>query len=626
MFSKTRSPKPRPLHARAPVGPRPSLCLGPDSLRRQELARILKAADSASYTGNTPFTFPSHDDPGTPSIAIGDAINLADKIRIFEQYAKVVSQTCLSNDSQSFLSGAHLPPNLEWFEALRAPVWSNAGLEPTFHRQLRLFREAAGNIGDPSPPTSGELYAMQCTLPHVDLELVRYMLRLGRPSAPGYEAHISGHLLRLHPELSWIEHQERLDRWRDDGLKHPLLLAAAFMPTLNDWLPVDLHRDAGDWGEALTELNSAQQAKQAEAALAGLAAARVDWSGPAWLAIACTLDRLAVAMRLLSNGGPGASGLDQALQAFPDWAGRPVGEVWKGARGALERSVPPSLLCPRLAGFRRATWGYPSLTPACAGGGVWFAERSLEWVAPLEAEGGRPAGPAPAGDAGRKELARQSGARLQDVLCRMGEIALSPEMGHLMMLAIEGLDHLREGASGIKEHEQQYCQTPALLLHFMGSASTLASDDQDIQDFVDSLFTKMPHVWHVDQPVRVAGWRVDPPSRVVLHTGRGLGTVLLDERSDVSDVGGVFALPGAGAKGPHDSELRRGLSAGMLECLRTHLREPATETVRLDDNRPHTHTALHAGLAEFALRECLLHTFVPLHASSRWENDKQDAR
>lgn len=208
----------------------------------------------------------------------------------------------------------------------------------------------------------------------------------------------------------------------------------------------------------------------------------------------------------------------------------------------------------------------------------------------------------------------------------MGEIALSPEMGHLMMLAVEGVVHLRDGACGIREHEVQYCETPALLLHFMRNASSLASDDEDIQDFVDSLFKGLPRVVRVERPLRVVGWRVDPPSRVVLHTGRGLGTVLLDERSDVSHVGGVFVLPGPGVKDPSDPELRRDLSADMLATLRTRLREPIAETVRLDDSRPHTHTALHAGLAEFALRESLLHTYVPLHASSRWENDKEDAR
>lgn len=607
-------------------GPTKDLRLGNDLVRQEKLAQILQRADSASYTKNNPFWFPLHEEPEAPSIAVGDGVNLADKIRIFEQYAKVVSQSCLSEESHGFLHGFHLPAQLAWFEPLRERVRNNISLEPTFQEMLKIFREATGTRHTPDKPmppiTAADLYNMQRTLPHVDIELVRYILRLGRASAPGYEAHISCHLLRQHPELSWVEHQERLDMWRDDGLRHPLLLAASFMPTLNDWLAVDMQRDGAGWGEVLTELNSARLPEQTEAVLAKLDVA-VDWSTPAGLAIAGTLDRLAVAMRLLSNAGPGKSGLDAALQKFPDWVGQPIGAVWKEARGALENSIPPCLLCPRLAGFKRATWGYQCLTPVYENGAVRFAERSLEWVTPLEE---KLVVSSTTGDVDKKELARQSGARLQDVLCRMGEVALSPEIGHMMMLAIEGLYHLRDGVSSIKEHEEQYCHTPAVLLHFMSNAKALASDNQDIQDFVDSLFNGLPSVQHIKQPIRIVGWRVDPPQRIVLFTGRGLGTTLLDERSDVSHVGGVFVLPGLGTKDKTDNELRRNLSAGMLTYMRTRLREPISETVRLDDNRQHTHTALHTGLVEFALQEPLLHTMVPLHASSRWENEKQDAR
>jgi hypothetical protein len=598
--------------------------LGPDRIRREYLTSLLRKADSVACTPNKPFVFPSQEAPAAPSIAVGDGVNLADRIRIFEQYAQVVSQSCLSEDPQGFLSGAHLPPQLAWFNPLRERVHSSSSLEPTFHEMLKLFREAAGASpapGEPYQPIAAiDLYNMQRTLPHVDIELVRYMLRLGRPSATGYEAHISCHLLRKHPELSWVEHQERLDAWRDEGLRYPLLLAAAFMPTLNDWLAVELHREGAGWGEFITELNSAQQPEQTEAVLSGIDT-RLDWSSPAGLAIAGTLDRLAVAMRLLSNAGPGASHLDTVLREFPDWAGKPVGAVWKQARSALESAIPPCMLCPRLAGFGRATWGYLRLTPVYVDGAVRFEESALEWVTPLKEKP-----PAPLSDVDKKELARQSGARLQDVLCRMGEVALSPEMGHMMMLAVEGLYHLRDGVSSIKEHEQQYCQTPEMLLHFMRNAGTLASDDQDIQDFVESLFSKMPHVWRVDQPLRIVGWRVDPPPRIVLHTGRGLGTTLLDERSDVSHVGGVFTLPGPDTQAPDDTVLRKSLSAGLITYLRTHLRAPLSETVRLDDNRKHTHTALHTGLVEFALQEPLLHTIVRLHESSRWENDRQDTR
>ena len=625
MSSRTRSqPAQRLSRRQSAAGADPRL--GSDKIRQALLTAIFKEADAAPVGRCEGFAFPKLEAPAPPSIAVGDAIDLADGIRIFEQYAKVVSDACRAPEPglKSFLSGTLLPPQLEWFEPLRAPVRSNPALEATFQRMLRLFR--AGRPGAPAIATaSAELYALQQSLRHVDIELVRHLLKTGRPSAPEYEAHISAHLCRARPSLSWLEHQEALDAWRDGGLLHPLLIAATHMPTLNDWLPVELHEAARGWGETLTSLNAARSGDEVHAALDGLGSC-VDWEAPAGLAIAGLLDHLAVAMRVLSNAPAPNNNLDAALARFPDWSGAPgagpsIGRVWKEARAVLEHLIPPSLLCPRLAGFKRATWGYQALTPVVDGEAVRFAERSLAWVEPS------PERPPPLGaEPGRKH----GHARLQDVLCRMGVVALSPEVGHLMMLAIEALDHLESGASRIAPHEQQYCQSPATLLHFM-SNTTLASDDDDIQRVADSLFRSLPAVIRVARPVRLAGWRVDPPSRIVLYTGpvpgRALTTALLDERSDAQQVGGILALPPAA---PDDTRLdpafRARLADAMLAHLRGPLREPLVETVRLDGNRPHTHTALHEGLAEMALREPALHTFIHLHQSNRWENDREDVR
>jgi hypothetical protein len=566
---------------------------------------------------------------------VGNAINLADGIRIFEQYAKIISQACKNHETSTvtqtgtFLSGGLLPQQLAWFERLREPFKRSEVFDAYLERLIELFREARRAPETHGPPTSAEVYELQQTLPHVDPELVRLMLAIGRPSAPGYEAHISAHLLRTRRDLTWIGHQEALDVWRDTGLLHPILLAARHMPTLNDWLPVDMHEQARAWGDALTALNTARSAGDTRAALDAVESS-LDWGSPAGLAVAGLLDRLAVAMRVLSNAPAGEADLDAALARFPDWSGGPerpgIGGIWKQARAALENLLPPSLLCPPLAGFRKATWGYHALTPTVEGEAIRFAERSLGWVEPHPdpSEAGRAAGALEA-DAGAGKS--KGCARLQDVLCRMGVLALSPEIGHLMMLAIEALDHLKGGASRIAPHEQQYCQTPALLLHFM-SDTGLVSDDEDIQRLADHLFASLPAVARVDKPLRLAGWRVDPPSRVVLYTGQGSPrTVLLDERSDAPRAGGIFALPASPPADPQaDHAFRARLSDAMLAHMRAALREPVTETVRADGNRQHTHTALHEGLAEMALRESVLHTFVPLHHTSRWENDRQDTR
>ena len=603
--------------------------LGPDSMRRQFLSRLRETVEAAPASQPPPFAFPEHAPPEMPSIAVGNAIDLVDNIRILQQYARVVSQACRGGESQmgQFLAGQSLPPQLAWFEPLRAPVRSPVRLQPTFERQLRLFRSRPGHA-PPADPSAGDAvrasdyYAMQQVMPFVDLGLVRHLLSLGRPESTEYEARVSCHLLRLERGLSWPEHLRRLDSWRETSLLHPLLLAAASMPTLNDWLPVDMHNECAPWGDVLTEINGARSAEELGAALESLDS-RIDWAGPAGLAIAGLLDRLAVAMRVLSNAPAGDScSLDDALARFPDWSEATPPSIWKGVREALERTMPPSLLCVRMSGFRRGTWSYEALTPVYDGTGVRFAERALEWVEPFEAPR--------AGSAGEPSVEKDRvGARLQDVLCRMGEIALRPEMGHAMMLALDGLDYLHKGSASITENEHGYCRSPPLLLRFMSNAHRLASEDEDVNEFLQSLFARLPEVRCVRAPVHIVGWRVDPPSRVVVYTGkipgRRLCTALLDERSCASSVGGIFSLPVERAS-TLSLPVRKGLSGSMLGCLRGLLSDPLMETLRVDQNRRHTHTALPEGLGEMALRESLLHTTVPLHSSMRWDNEREDAR
>ena len=605
--------------------------LGSDSVRRGLLCKIQQAVDSSQAPQPPSFVFPSRAPPDMPSIAVGNAIDLVDSIRIFEQYARVVSNACRGGNSQmaQFLSGDTLPPQLaSWFEPLRARVRSPHHLKGTLERQLAMFRRNEGRHSE-APDASGtaeEYYEMQRTLPFIDLGLVRHMLSMGRPESTEYEARISSNILRLYRELSWEEHLQKLDAWREAGALHPLLLAASCMPSLNDWLPVDMHSDVAAWGDILTAVNGATYVEHIHEALVSLDR-RVDWGSPAGLAISGLLDCVCVAMRVLSNSKAGDSGsLDEALGMFPDWSGATLNDIWKGARGALESNLPPCVLCPRMSGFRRGTWGYQSLTPFYDGQSVRIVERKLEWVEP----------PTQAAESSQaNSLSKQTGFRLQDVLCRMGEIALSPEIGHAMMLALDGLRFLHTGSASITQNEQGYCHSPALLLHFMSDGSRLASDKEDVDNFIGELFARLPEVKCVHSPVHIVGWRVDPPQRVIIFTGkipgRRLDTALLDERSCVSSVGGIFLVPDAGGRTKRESVdrtwgVRRAMSGDMLQCLRGLLRDPPMETLRVDDNRQHTHTILHEGLGEMALCEPLLHTTVPLHSSMRWDNEREDTR
>ena len=60
--------------------------LGGEALRRERFARILAQADAAAPEPPSPaFVFPDLPPPSAPSLAVGNAIRLADSVRIFEQ-------------------------------------------------------------------------------------------------------------------------------------------------------------------------------------------------------------------------------------------------------------------------------------------------------------------------------------------------------------------------------------------------------------------------------------------------------------------------------------------------------------------------------------------------------------
>ncbi|NDA48388.1 MAG: hypothetical protein EBY21_14170, partial [Alphaproteobacteria bacterium] len=84
-----------------------------------------------------------------------------------------------------------------------------------------------------------------------------------------------------------------------------------------------------------------------------------------------------------------------------------------------------------------------------------------------------------------------TGARLADMLCRVGELLLSPEMGHVLMLALEGAEFVKKGECNISVNEVHICRTPSLLLHFMEHPDLL-SDREDIEALKDALFASMP--------------------------------------------------------------------------------------------------------------------------------------
>lgn len=76
----------------------------------------------------------------------------------------------------------------------------------------------------------------------------------------------------------------------------------------------------------------------------------------------------------------------------------------------------------------------------------------------------------------------------------MGEIALSPEMGHLMMYAYDGAEYLRTGIDGLRENERTACEDPRLLLAYMDEAERYMSPPDQIETFQQCLEDGLPGV------------------------------------------------------------------------------------------------------------------------------------
>ena len=552
--------------------------LGGEALRRERFARILAQADAAAPEPTSPaFVFPDLPPPSAPSLAVGNAIRLADSVRIFEQYARTLARGYREPSSPigQFLSFGLAGDTLKWFDRLNRDATYSPAMVSVFRRQLDMYAP------EPNLPVEQQYYTMLRELPFPDLQLARLLVNLALPGAKEYHAHVARNLAG--EGLPWDEFRNRVEGWRDAGLLHPLLLAARHMPTLNDWLPVEMHEEAGAWADILTRLNGARDSAGFSAALEGIDT-RVDWGGRAGLAIAAILDSLAIRMRLLSHK---CEPLDQSIADFPDLDACTTPQMWKRMSQTLEKHVPPSALCPRLTGFKQATWGYERLTPVWDGRCLRFAEQTMTWVEPQP--GPRAAPP----------------QRLPEVLARMGVVALSREFGYLMNLAIDGCDFIARGETTITDNERQTCETPELLLHFMRKPELL-SEDRDVEDMILTLFSSLPGVRCEEKPVQLAAWRVSPPPRVVLARN-----MILDERSSAEPVGRIITGD-------------TGLHASLRSELRTRMREPVVETTRREARC--TSTVLHEAVLEFGRGPPPLHTRLRLHDSNPWSNEHEDRR
>lgn len=201
-----------------------------------------------------------------------------------------------------------------------------------------------------------EAYHLVRTLPHFDRAMAGLCFQCERE----YELDVARAISDLQGYAASIEGAQReLLVWRTRGLLYPLVVAARRMPCARDWLSPDLLHEASARGlqACLEALHSARTLDDALDAVRAFAASQ-DLGQASARAVARLLDRLAVLMRVKSNAeGQLDHDLDRVLSAFPDLGRMDAPDIWATVKPALERAMPPTLLCVDIAGgARHNTW------------------------------------------------------------------------------------------------------------------------------------------------------------------------------------------------------------------------------------------------------------------------------
>ena len=584
--------------------------------------------------------------PAAPTLPCGSLWGLLNNIKVLHQYTEVLSETAEGR-------GPHAPAlhggddacvsGLEWMLPLLADVPSEAptsdeGTLSEYQQHIELWR--ASNPG---------LYSHAEAAYHVhqgyiveDPHMTRLLVSRLLPSAKEYEVGIAAAILRARP-ASFGEFQSHFLGWRARGVYHPLCLAAKYMPSAEQWAPQDCMHEAEDWQGLLDEFNRSSFVTAHR--LADFCDRLADRS-PLFCSHVCgLLDRVAVLMGVKSNGEcDRVLGEMLPLLRFEADPKAPYTHSllsWALFRRTIEGCVPPALLCPRLCGSHRDSWGYPRLDLALRGDRLVIHTGPLQWVP----------------KASYRPLALSAGFpsdRFQDILMRMGECATAPEVAHLMLqpesLAAclagrgpdtPGLDRalLTDRDRIIREMEPRAPDDAAL-------ASAAFSE------CIRGLVTHLPPVTiqTFPAPLNVLLWRIDCPSRVMLYVGserqldirvhppHTLAKTLLLDRMPSRTISGISSLLDPE---PSHASLRACLAAEILGSHADFAEHPfhkASISMGVagrgapQRGRPpppggfQTSTTLAETLAVFCGPKPLKHTEVSLNESPPWDEGHIDDR
>ena len=230
-------------------------------------------------------------------------------------------------------------------------------------------------------------------------------------------------------------------------------------------------------------------------------------------------------------------------------------------------------------------------------------------------------------------------SRLQEIVSRLGEICLSPEVAHVMLFGA----HACSFASSLTTQQDfpraytETCEDPYAVLIAMDMPPNIQNNALAAKKFLaqfQATCLPPPTFTTLRQPVHLCAWRLDAPPRICLYTGEHpsdptsidpsmllphtLSKVLLEERTKRPNPARIHLTS-------HDEISPNAARLSLLHYAQTAL---TTQREKLP-SQPNS-TVLHHTLEEAIA--CLIHpplrnhTTIELNQSPPWDKDHIDSR
>ena len=219
--------------------------------------------------------------------------------------------------------------------------------------------------------------------------------------------------------------------------------------------------------------------------------------------------------------------------------------------------------------------------------------------------------------------------RLHEILARLGEILLSPELSHAVLFPNHALRHQACLITplDLPQDAHELCADPPGLLATMAdnTHAHLAAETAKFLASFEASCLPPPALTTLRQPLHLCAWRLESPGRVCLFTGHHpakpvdpacfsphlLSKALLDERSRRPTPSAVHLIP---ADDISPGAIRQSLLHYAQTILTPH------------KERQHQDTTLEEAIACLVHAPARNHSQLELHQAAPWDKDHIDAR